>query len=63
MSRLKKLRDQDRAFDREFWQKCGADAIFNAMWDMVLDYRKLKGLVGDEPRLQRSIGRLKRRGS
>jgi hypothetical protein len=49
------------AFDREFWRRLGTNAVLDAMWDMVNDYRRMKGLPGNEPRLRRSVVRLIRR--
>lgn len=51
----------DGSFDREFWRRAGARAVLDAVWDMVNDYRRLKGLPGNEPRLRRSVARLIRR--
>jgi hypothetical protein len=63
MSRVLRAGEKDDGrFDREFWQRAGTNAILDAMWQMVNDYRRLKGLPGDEPRLRRSVGRLIRRG-
>lgn len=62
MSRLLKLGEQDDgSFDREFWGRLGKQAVLDAMWDMVNDYRRMKGLPGNEPRLRRSVARLVRR--
>jgi hypothetical protein len=51
----------DGTFDREFWQQLGTKALLTAMWTMVNDYRRMKGLPGNEPRLRRSVARLVRR--
>jgi hypothetical protein len=51
----------DGSFDREFWHRLGTKAVLTAMWTMVNDYRRLKGLPGNEPRLRRSVTRLIRR--
>jgi hypothetical protein len=56
------LRADDRSFDLEFWQARGHEAIFAAAWEMVLEYRRFRGEEGDEPRLQRQVGGLVRRG-
>jgi hypothetical protein len=49
------------AFDRAFWARVGPEGRLEAMWQMVKDYRKLKGLPPDESRLRRTVGRLVRR--
>jgi hypothetical protein len=61
MARLTRLGDDDRSFDREFWKKAGPSAIFEAMWDMVNEYFKIRGNRGDQPRLQRTVTCLKRK--
>jgi hypothetical protein len=62
MSRLLRRGERDDgAFDREFWRRLGTNAVLDAMWDMVNDYRRMKGLPGNEPRLRRSVVRLIRR--
>lgn len=52
----------DGRFDLEFWQDLGAEAIFAASWEMVAEVRAMRGEDGDEPRLQRSVVRVVRRG-
>jgi hypothetical protein len=37
MERRGILHEMDRAFDIEFWQRQGPEAIFAAAWEMVLD--------------------------
>ena len=53
----------DGSFDREFWRAQGPEAVFSAAWDMTNELRAFRGEDGDEPRLQRSIVRVVRRGS
>jgi hypothetical protein len=63
MSRV--LRDgqpDDGAFDLEFWRKVGAEGIFEAAWEMVREVQAIRGEDADEPRLQRSVLRVVRRG-
>lgn len=63
MSRV--LRDgeqDDGSFDLAFWQAVGAEGIFAAAWEMVSELRAFRGEDGDEPRLQRSVVRVERRG-
>ena len=52
----------DGQFDLEFWRRQGAEAIFAASWDLVNETRAMRGMSGDEPRLQRSVCRVVRRG-
>jgi len=54
--------DDDGSFDREFWQSLGAEARFAAMWEMVSEVDLIRGKDGRQPRLQRHVHRLKRRG-
>lgn len=35
MARLVALKDADRSFDIEFWQRLGSEAIFKAAWELV----------------------------
>ncbi len=53
----------DGMFDLDFWQTVGAEGIFAAAWEMVNEARAFRGEDGDEPRLQRSVVRVIRRGS
>lgn len=55
---LRPSEQDDGSFDRDFWKRLGTNALLDAMWDMVNDYRRLKGLPGNEPRLRRSVTRL-----
>ena len=49
------------AADREYWARLSGEERVELLWGMVLEARSIKGLEGDEPRLQRSVGRLVRR--
>lgn len=51
----------DGSFDRAFWRQVGPEGILEAAWDMVNEARAMRGLDGDEPRLQRSVCRTVRR--
>jgi hypothetical protein len=63
MSRvLRNGQKDDGVFDFEFWKKIGPEGIFEAAWDMVREHRAMRGIDGDEPRLQRSVLRVIRRG-
>jgi hypothetical protein len=48
----------DRAFDVEFWQEQGDEAIFSAAWEMVELSEEVKN--GRKPTLQRTTTALKR---
>ena len=48
----------DRAFDVEFWQEQGDEAIFSAAWEMVELSEEVKN--GRKPTLQRTATALKR---
>jgi hypothetical protein len=52
----------DGNFDIQFWQRLGAEEIFSAAWDMASETRNFRGEDGNEPRLQRSVLRVVRRG-
>jgi hypothetical protein len=49
----KNIKDMDRSFDIEFWQRQGDAAIFNAAWELIEFYLRSKGI--NESRLQRDI--------
>ena len=49
----KNIKEMDRSFDIEFWQRQGDTAIFNAAWELVEFYLRSKGI--NESRLQRNI--------
>lgn len=38
MERYGKLHETDRSFDIEYWQRLGHEAIFEASWQMVVDF-------------------------
>ncbi len=48
----------DRAFDIEFWQEQGDEAIFQAAWEMVELAEEARD--GRKPALQRSSTKLQR---
>ena len=50
-----RIGDDDGRFDIEFWQRQGAQAIFNAALDMVTDYLTIRHGYADKPRLQRTV--------
>ena len=52
----------DGDFDLKFWQAVGGEGIFAAAWEMIDEFRSFRGEDGDQPRLQRSVLRVVRRG-
>ena len=52
----------ERDFDRAFWAAQGAEARFAAAWAMVNEARWFRGEHGCQPRLQRSVQHIQRRG-
>ena len=58
--KARSFEDAER-FDAQFWRRAGAAARFEAIWSMVRDFLKLRGVSGDQPRLRRSVQRLERR--
>ena len=50
-----KLEDLDRSFDVEFWQAQTPKARFDATWDMIVHYAKVKGIDVRQLRLDRSV--------
>jgi hypothetical protein len=59
--RLIRRDEDDRSFDRAFWQRQGSEAIFAAMWEMVQEVRLFRGQDANESRLDRSVQRIVRR--
>jgi hypothetical protein len=47
VERLGKIEDLDRSFDVAYWQRQGAQAIFAAAHQMVIDTHHLKGVPLD----------------
>ena len=60
MERFGSLRDTDRSFDIEYWQRQGDAAIFQAAWELAELYHLDQGMRPDELRLQRSIENFQR---
>ena len=50
-----KIEDMDRSFDLKFWQSQPPKARFDAVWEMIVHYMKVKGQDVRQLRLQRSI--------
>ena len=61
-TRLIRRDEDDGSFDREFWEGVDAETRFAAMWEMVKEVDRFRGKDGHQPRLQRSVHRLQRRG-
>jgi len=55
LERRGKISDLDRSFDLDFWQAQPPEARFNAAWELIVHYAKLKGLDVRQLRLQRSL--------
>ena len=60
MERKGKLQDLDRSFDLQFWQAQPAQARFDALWEMIVHYLKVKGQDVRQLRLQRSVTNFQR---
>ncbi len=63
MERFGKLKDMDRSFDIEYWQRQGDAAIFRAAWEMVEFYYRDRGLDLNELRLQRTVENFQRKAN
>ena len=55
VERRARLEDSDRTFDLHFWQAQSPKARFDAAWDMIVHYARVKGLDVRQLRLQRSV--------
>jgi hypothetical protein len=53
----------DGGFDREFWAAIHPARRLELVWDMALEWLAWRGGGDGEPRLQRSVCRVERRGS
>ena len=60
VERKGKLEDLDRSFDLQFWQAQPAQARFDALWEMIVHYAKVKGQDVRQLRLQRSVTNFQR---
>ena len=60
MERKGKLQDLDRSFDLQFWQAQPAQARFDALWEMIVHYMKVKERDVRQLRLQRSVTNFQR---
>lgn len=54
-----RITELDRSFDLAYWQAQPAEARFQATWELILHYARLKGLDlgsgGAQLRMQRSV--------
>jgi hypothetical protein len=55
MERCGRLPEMDRSFDIAYWQRLGANAIFEAAWQMAIDAHVPHSGGADEPRLRRTV--------
>ena len=53
MERYGRISGMDRSFDIEYWQRLGAEAIFDAAWQMTVDAHGRGAGGSDELRLRR----------
>jgi hypothetical protein len=60
MERKGKLQDLDKSFDLQFWQAQPAQARFDALWEMIVHYMKVKERDVRQLRLQRSVTNFQR---
>jgi hypothetical protein len=50
-----RIGDDKERFDIDFWQEQGEQAIFNAAFEMILDYLMLRDGYVNKPGLQRTV--------
>ena len=55
MERYGALRDMDRSFDIEYWQRLGPEAIFEAAWQLAVEAHSQRSGGEDELRLRRTV--------
>ena len=55
VERRGKIEQMDRLFDLKFWQAQPAKARFDASWELVVHYMKVKGRDVRQLRLQRDV--------
>jgi hypothetical protein len=60
VERRGKLKDMDRSFDLKFWQAQPPKVRFDAVWEMIVHYAKVKGEDVRQLRLQRSVTHFQR---
>ena len=47
--------EETERWDRQFWQDQAPEVIFDAVWQMILDYLLIHDGHADPPRLQRTV--------
>lgn len=60
LERRGKISELDRSFDLDFWQSQSPEARFDATWELVVHYARVKGLDVRQLRLQRSVENFQR---
>ena len=50
-----RLKDLDRSFGVEFWQAQPPQARFDATWNLIVHYAKVRGIDVRQLRLDRSV--------
>ena len=55
VERKGRIDELDRTFDLQFWQAQSPEARFDATWELIVHYAKVKGLDVRQLRLQRSV--------
>jgi hypothetical protein len=55
-----RIEQMDRSFDLKFWQMQPAKARFDASWELVVHYMKVKGRDVRQLRLQRLVTHFQR---
>jgi hypothetical protein len=58
--KLVRMGEAERAFDDAFWRAIPGKQRVEMLWEMVLDALAVKGATDGEPRLQRSVGSIRR---
>ncbi len=54
----KNIKDMDRSFDIEFWQRQGPEAIFDAAFELIHLYYQENGIC--DTRIQRTVEHIQR---
>ena len=61
VERRGKLEESDRSFDLRFWQAQPPKVRFDATWDPIVHYAKVRGIDVRQLRFQRSVETFQRR--
>lgn len=59
--RLVKRGEEEKEFDRAFWREAGAEARFEAMWQMVVEAELIRGKDPEDLKLRKDVVRVIRR--